>query len=129
MNRKALEKQTHRCEIWNEIFIVPSESEVASTSSQYSPTTLSPPIGTPAYSPLKSSFTIQTNLNTPLSVPPPCNINNRKTWTNKERQKALNAEETNTRCFSKKVCFPELPPAFIFYLQCLFLYNSKNFMK
>jgi hypothetical protein len=105
MNRTIYEKQTHRSEIWDSIFLVPSETQVISGSSQQSSMPcISPSPTLPSYPPtLRSTTVIRTNLNVPSSLPASCNATNRKTWTAAQRSKAVQAEDTNLKSLTRWV--------------------------
>jgi len=105
MKRTIYEKQTHRSEIWDSIFLVPSETQVISGSSQQSSMPcISPSPTLPSYPPtLRSTTVIRTNLNVPSSLPASCNATNRKTWTAAQRSKAVQAEDTNLKSLTRWV--------------------------
>ena len=105
MNRQIHEMQTGRSDIWEGVFYVPTQEEVASSSFQPPPAVISLSMDLPTHPHLMNATVIQTNLNTPTATSPPCNAKNRKTWTQGERKKAFHVRE-NIKSFSKEVGWP-----------------------
>ena len=111
MKRQIYERQTDRSQIWNVVFEIPTPSSEESKDAIaliHSTSVPSPPsMELPSHPELKNATIIQTQLNTPTATPPPCNVKNRKKWTQAERKKASTAKETNTKSFPKEVSFHE----------------------
>jgi hypothetical protein len=99
MKRKTHQRQKHRSGIWDAIFTYPSSSQ--HTAKECLTHRF---FAYPIHPPIQDATVIQTNLKVPSSVPSPCNPQNRKEWTAKERRKASNAKDAKARGFLNEVC-------------------------